>query len=88
MGGADHADDIASDIKHEDSSLQSNSDKGKGPEVINVAPKDDKDKKKDDKEEPKPMVPFSSMFRYATALDKTLMAFGTIGAIGNGAGMQ
>lgn len=36
---------------------------------------------------PKKMVPFSAMFRYATAKDKLLMFLGILGAMGGGASM-
>lgn len=65
-------------------------DKGKGKEV-ELDSKDSKDAKTDDKkgdkEPPPPMVPFFTMFRYATPLDKALMFFGTLGALANGASM-
>ncbi len=44
-------------------------------------------KGKNGKEPPPPMVPFSSMFRYATTFDKFLMVFGSLAAVANGASM-
>lgn len=46
-----------------------------------------KGKGKKGKEEPPPMVPFFSMFRYATGFDKFLMIVGSISAALNGASM-
>jgi ATP-binding cassette subfamily B (MDR/TAP) protein 1 len=41
--------------------------------------------KNDGKKEKEPLVPFFSMFRYATPFDKMLMLIGSLAAIANGA---
>ena len=73
------------------SSAQREEDKGKGLDETehnnNKKGRGGKKKGKDDKEPAAPMVPFFDMFRYATPLDKLLMALGSLGAALNGASM-
>lgn len=56
-------------------------------EVVSHGKKKGKKGKKGEKEEPPPMVPFFSMFRYATKFDVFLMTIGGLAAAANGASM-
>lgn len=60
----------------------------KGKSKGNGEKENENAKKKEEKEPPAPLIPFFSMFRYASQFDRTLMIIGTLAAVANGASMQ
>jgi hypothetical protein len=59
-------------------------DKDNGKEEENGRSGDEAKKKEKEKD---PMVPFFSMFRYATPFDRMLMIIGSLAAVANGSSM-